>query len=128
VFGETDENGHFTLYQENLGNPGTIFEPWGGSNPWAVGTYAVYDADYIKLREISLTYNLPSSWLKAVKMDNAYIAVYSRNIMLWTKSGFGVDPERAFQPTGNGNLLQGVERYNVSPWMVPVGFKLGVTF
>ncbi|MEO7693059.1 MAG: SusC/RagA family TonB-linked outer membrane protein [Chryseolinea sp.] len=127
VFGETDENGKFTLYQENLGNPGTIFEPWGGSNPWAVGTYAVYDADYIKLREISLTYNIPSNWLKAVKMDNAYISVYSRNIMLWTKSGFGIDPERAFQPSGNG-LFQGVERYNVSPWMVPVGFKLGVTF
>jgi TonB-linked SusC/RagA family outer membrane protein len=127
VFGETDGDGHFILYQENLGNPGTIFEPWGSSNPWAVGTYAVYDADYIKLREISLTYNLPSSWLKMVKMDNAYISVYSRNIMVWTKSGFGVDPERAFQPSGNG-LFQGVERYNVSPWIIPVGFKLGVTF
>jgi hypothetical protein len=87
----------------------------------------VYDADYIKLREISLSYNLPTSWLKMLKMDNAYISVYSRNIMLWTPNGFGVDPERAFQPSGNG-LLQGVERYNVSPWMVPVGFKLGVTF
>ncbi|MEJ1242085.1 SusC/RagA family TonB-linked outer membrane protein [Chryseolinea sp. T2] len=127
VFGETDEDGHFTLYQENLGNPGTIFEPWGSSNPWAVGTYAVYDADYIKLREISLSYNIPTALTKKLKMENAYIGVYSRNIMLWTASGFGVDPERAFQPSGNG-LYQGVERYNVSPWMVPVGFKLGVTF
>lgn len=127
VFGEMGSDGRFTLYQENLGNPGTIFEPWGASNPWSVGTYAVYDADYLKLREISLSYNIPTSWVKKLKMDNAYFSVYSRNIMVWTKSGFGIDPERAFQPSGNG-LFQGVERYNVSPWMVPVGFKLGITF
>jgi TonB-linked SusC/RagA family outer membrane protein len=127
VFGEMGTDGKFTLYQENLGNPGTIFEPWGASNVWSVGSYAVFDADYLKLREISLSYDLPKAWVKRAKMDNAYISVYSRNIMLWTKSGFGVDPERAFQPSGGG-LLQGVERYNVSPWIVPVGFKVGFTF
>lgn len=127
VFGEMGSDGRFTLYQENLGNPGTIFEPWGASNVWSVGSYAVFDADYLKLREISLSYDLPRAWVKKAKMDNAYIGLYSRNIMLWTKSGFGVDPERAFQPSGSG-LFQGVERYNVSPWIVPVGFKVGFTF
>lgn len=127
VFGEMGSDGRFILYQENLGNPGTIFEPWGASNLWSVGSYAVFDADYLKLREISLSYDLPKAWVKKVKMDNAYIGLYSRNIMLWTKSGFGVDPERAFQPSGSG-LFQGVERYNVSPWIVPVGFKVGFTF
>ena len=127
VFGEMGSDGRFTLYQENLGNPGTIFEPWGGSNLWSVGSYAVFDADYLKLREISLSYDLPKAWVKKAKLDNAYVSIYSRNIMLWTKSGFGVDPERAFQPSGSG-LFQGVERYNVSPWIVPVGFKVGFTF
>lgn len=127
VFGEMSADGHFTLYQENLGNPGTIFQPWGASNLWSVGSYAVFDADYLKLREVSLSYNLPREWAKKVKLDNAYIAVYSRNIMLWTKKGFGVDPERAYQPSGGG-LFQGVERYNVTPWIVPIGFKVGFTF
>jgi TonB-linked SusC/RagA family outer membrane protein len=127
VFGEMGSDGKFTLYQENLGNPGTIFEPWGASNLWSVGSYAVFDADYLKLREISLSYELPKAWVKKAKLDNAYVSIYSRNIMLWTKSGFGVDPERAFQPSGSG-MFQGVERYNVSPWIVPVGFKVGFTF
>jgi TonB-linked SusC/RagA family outer membrane protein len=127
VFGEMGSDGRFILYQENLGNPGTIFEPWGASNLWSVGSYAVFDADYLKLREISLSYDLPRAWVKKAKLENAYIGIYSRNIMLWTKKGFGVDPERAFQPSGAG-LFQGVERYNVSPWIVPVGFKVGFTF
>jgi TonB-linked SusC/RagA family outer membrane protein len=127
VFGEMGSDGRFILYQENLGNPGTIFEPWGASNLWSVGSYAVFDADYLKLREILLSYDLPRAWVKKAKLENAYIGIYSRNIMLWTKKGFGVDPERAFQPSGAG-LFQGVERYNVSPWIVPVGFKVGFTF
>ena len=54
--------------------------------------------------------------------------------MLWTKdSAFGVDPERAFQAeTSSGNrgtqFKQGIERYNVEPWLVPIGIKIGVTF
>jgi TonB-linked SusC/RagA family outer membrane protein len=127
VFGEMGPDGRFILFQENLGNPGTVFEPWGASNLWSVGSYAVFDADYLKLREISLSYDLPKTWVKKAKMDNAYIGIYSRNIMVWTKKGFGVDPERAFQPSGSG-MFQGVERYNVSPWIVPVGFKVGFTF
>ncbi len=40
----------------------------------------------------------------------------------------GVDPERAFQAEGNGGFSQGVERYNVNPWVIPIGFKVGFTF
>jgi hypothetical protein len=88
----------------------------------------MFDADYIKLREVSLSYRLPGSIAQKLKMDNVDVSVYSRNIMLWAKdSDLGVDPERAFQPEG-GKLLQGVERYNVTPWMIPIGFKLGFTF
>ena len=39
----------------------------------------------------------------------------------------GIDPERAFQAEGN-TFLQGVERYNANPWVIPVGFRLGFTF
>jgi hypothetical protein len=49
--------------------------------------------------------------------------------MLWTKdSKLGVDPERAYQAESDGKFKQGVERYNVEPWVVPVGFKVGFTF
>ena len=126
--GHYDDEGNFVLESENLGNVGTVFLPYSVSFPWDVGTSNMFDADYVKLREVSLTYSLPSSITNKVKMQNVNFSVYSRNIMLWAKdSDLGVDPERAFQPE-NGQLLQGVERYNVTPWMIPIGFKLGFSF
>jgi hypothetical protein len=29
---------------------------------------------------------------------------------------------------GGSQFKQGIERYNVTPWVIPIGFKLGVTF
>ena len=89
----------------------------------------MFDADYIKLREVALNYRLPNDLLSRIGVKDVNVSVYSRNIMLWTKdSNLGVDPERAFQAEGNGRFSQGVERYNVLPWVIPIGFKLGFTF
>ena len=134
VVGHHDENGNFILDHENLGNVGTTFLPFSVGNPWEFGTPHMFDADYIKLREVSLSYDLPSKILDRTGLDNVSLSLYSRNIMLWTKdSAFGVDPERAFQAeTSSGNrgtqFKQGIERYNVDPWVIPVGFKIGITF
>jgi len=129
VMGYYDDNGKFILEQENLGNEGTIFLPYVVSNPWDVGETKLFDADYIKLREISLNYRLPNSIAESIGMADVNFAIYSRNIMLWTKdSDLGVDPERAYQAEGNGRFKQGVERYNAEPWVVPIGFKIGFTF
>ena len=129
VMGHYDTDGNFILEHENLGNDGTVFLPYVVSYPWDIGRANLFDADYIKLREISLNYRLPNSIAKRLKMADVNVSIYSRNIMLWTKnSGFGVDPERAYQAEGNGGFSQGVERFNVNPWVVPVGFKIGFTF
>jgi len=129
VMGHHDEDGNFILDHENLGNEGTVFLPYVVSYPWDIGRANMFDADYIKLREVSLSYSLSNDFTKRIKVENVNFSIYSRNIMLWTKnSGFGVDPERAFQAEGNGRFSQGVERYNVNPWVIPVGFKLGFTF
>lgn len=128
VMGHYEEDGTFVLEQENLGNAGTIFLPYVVSYPWDIGQANMFDADYIKLREVSLSYRVPSSFVRKLNMENISLSVYSRNIMLWTKdSDLGIDPERAYQPEG-GRFLQGVERYNAYPWVIPVGFKLGFTF
>jgi hypothetical protein len=134
VVGSYDANGNFILERENLGDVGTDFWPFSASHPWSFGTQHMFDADYIKLREISLSYDLPSKILDKTGLDNVSISVYSRNIMLWTKdSAFGVDPERAFQAEPGKDkrgtqFKQGIERYNVDPWVIPVGFKIGITF
>jgi TonB-linked SusC/RagA family outer membrane protein len=129
VMGHYDDDGKFILEQENLGNKGTTFLPYVVSYPWDLGEEKMFDADYIKLREISLSYRLPKKMVEQIGMDNINVSVYSRNIILWTKdSALGVDPERAFQAEGNGKFSQGVERYNAEPWAVPIGFKVGFTF
>ena len=46
------------------------------------------DASFAKLREVSLTYTLPSSWLKA----RTSVTMSGRNLMTWTKYR-GLDPE-----------------------------------
>jgi len=128
VLGYHDENGNFILENENLGGEGTTFIPYVLSYPWDIGTTNMFDADYVKLREISLSYMLPNRISQKMGLENVNFSVYSRNIMLWTKdSNLRVDPERAYQAEG-GRFLQGVERYNVEPWVVPIGFKVGFTF
>jgi hypothetical protein len=146
VVGEHDADGNFILDHENLGNietfdengesnnDGTTFLPYVVSFPWDFGTPAMFDADYVKLREISLNYQLPNRIANKIGMQSANVSIYSRNIMLWTKdSDFGIDPERAFQAeSGSGSrgtqFKQGIERYNVNPWVIPIGFKVGLTF
>jgi hypothetical protein len=132
VVGDYDEDGNFVAEYENLGGPGTQFIRYQDYYGWSYTKTATFDADFVKLREISLTYDLPVrniSWVQ-----NASLSVYSRNIMLWTAAGINIDPETAFQPESSNQggtstmFKQGIERYNVSPWVFPIGFKLNVSF
>jgi TonB-linked SusC/RagA family outer membrane protein len=129
VYGTYDENGKFILEKESLGNPGTEIRPYVASYPWDLGEANIFDADYIKLREIALNYNLPDKYTSKIGVQDVNFSIYSRNIMIWTKnSGIGIDPERAYQSEGGGKFKQGVERYNAEPWVIPVGFKIGFSF
>jgi TonB-linked SusC/RagA family outer membrane protein len=123
-----------TTYVENLGEAGTIITPYVVSYPWAFAKPSMFDADFIKLREVSLSYRIPRNILSKMKIEDAMISVYSRNIMLWTKAKVGIDPERAFQAesstggTRGTQFKQGIERYNLDPWVMPIGIKLDITF
>ena len=132
VRADYDAEGNITGYQENLGGAGTKYIPYGDNYPWSFSRAATFDASFVKLREISLGYDLPSKFVKKVGMQSANISVYSRNIILWTKAKIGIDPEQAFQQESGAQagtqFKQGIERYNVTPWVIPVGFKLGLTF
>jgi len=66
----------------------------------------VYDASYVKLREVTLGYNIPHRLIKKIKIKNAKISVVGRN--LWTiyrNTPQGIDPESG-TTSGNG---QGIE-------------------
>jgi TonB-linked SusC/RagA family outer membrane protein len=132
VIAQYNEAGQIIGYTENLGGPGTKIIPYGDNYPWDFTRAALFDASYIKLREVSLGYELPGNFVKKLGMQSANFSVYSRNVMLWTAAKIGIDPEMAFQPQAGvqagTQFKQGIERYNVTPWVIPVGFKLGLTF
>lgn len=128
-----DANGNPTGYIENLGNDGTLTLPYAGSTAWSFTRAFLFPASYLKLREVSLSYELPQRLIRQAKLQRASFTVYSRNIILWTAARIGIDPENAYQPStsvqGSGmQFKQGIERYNVTPWAIPVGAKLNVTF
>ncbi|AEI49138.1 SusC/RagA family TonB-linked outer membrane protein [Runella slithyformis] len=127
-----DANGNPTGYKENLGGTGTAILPFAGSTAWSFTRAFLYDASFLKLREITVGYDIPQKFLKKVGVQSANFSVYSRNIILWTAAKINIDPENAFQPEagvqGGSQFKQGIERYNVNPWVIPVGFKLGLTF
>jgi hypothetical protein len=133
VIAQYDGDGNIIGYTENLGGEGTQYIPYADNYPWDFMGAAMFDASFIKLREISLAYQLPAPLVKSIGIRNASLSVYARNIMLWTAAKIGVDPELAFQPESgvqnNGiQFKQGIERYNVNPWTISTGFKLSLTF
>ncbi|MEZ4993116.1 MAG: SusC/RagA family TonB-linked outer membrane protein [Saprospiraceae bacterium] len=122
-------------YVENLGENNLIpYLPYVVSYPWEFTKPSTFDADFVKLREISLSYRVPPGSLRQLgKFQDITLSLYSRNIVLWTKAKIGIDPERAFQAessTGHRGIQfkQGIERYNIEPWVLPIGFKLNFTF
>ncbi len=123
------DNGDGT-YTERLTEEATAsmpLMPYVVTYPWDLMAPSTFDADFIKLREISLSYQIPRTFSSRFGVQDVSVSVYSRNIVLWTKAKIGIDPERAFQAE-SGGFKQGIERYNVEPWVVPIGFKLNLTF
>ncbi|HEX5025184.1 MAG TPA: SusC/RagA family TonB-linked outer membrane protein [Agriterribacter sp.] len=115
-----DADGNF---HEWLGGDGTEVQYITNVYPWGFNQQVTFDASFIKLREISLSYKVPN-FLNVVR--DATFSVYMRNLMLWNAADIGIDPERAYWIDGSksGGFRQGIERQNVMPWTIPFGFKL----
>lgn len=118
-----DATGNLTGYKEHLGGDGTNLYPASDQFSWNYNQQVTFDADYLKLRELSIGYDLKG--LK--RISNLRVSLFTRNIILWTKSKIGIDPERAFQARSDGTFRQGIELQNVSPSTIPFGFKLELT-
>ncbi len=69
----------------------------------------VYDGSFIKLREIVLTYNLPSKALDFVKIQSASVSFVGRNLAILYKNTDLFDPESSYT---SGNA-QGLEAFGV---------------
>lgn len=83
----------------------------------------VYDASFVKLREVVFSYTLPEIWISKIGMRKASVSLYGRNLWLIYKNVPNIDPE-SYSTNGNG---QGYELYSY-PNKRSVGFSLNVNF
>ncbi len=62
-------------------------------------------ADFIKFRELSLTYTLPASWGQFFRGSRWSFTLSGRNLAVWTKYEGRGDPEVQFSPGYNFPML-----------------------
>ncbi len=65
----------------------------GGSNK-RVQTQYLLDASYVRLKNISLSYNIPAKLVQKIGLANAKVFSSIENPITWTKLPNGYDPER----------------------------------
>jgi hypothetical protein len=85
---------------------------------------SVFDASYVKLRQLSLGYKLPSKILKNTGLSEINLSVVGRNLAFLYKKVPHIDPESAFS-SSNGN--QGMVIGQL-PSARSIGFNVNVKF
>lgn len=119
----TDGSGN-PIYTPNT----TAVDP---SNYWSqyysdgngVATPFIYDASYIKMREITISYRLPKKTISKLGLQELTVALVSRNPFIIHKNVPNVDPDSNYN-NGNG---QGLE-YGSLPSRKSWGFNLNFRF
>ena len=73
-------------------NPTSDIPAVRGQGPSVLSSRVIEDGSYLRLKMISLGYNLPESFLKRCSLSSAKIFVSGENLWTWT-SYSGYDPE-----------------------------------
>ncbi|MCX6309267.1 MAG: SusC/RagA family TonB-linked outer membrane protein [Bacteroidia bacterium] len=108
VLGYGDYNPYLSSYFQNYstrkysttivnglpnGNVHPMLTAGAGTNDYQTGSdYWIADASFLKLKNLSLSYSLPNSWVKALKMSDLKISVYGTDLFTLSKIK-DLDPE-----------------------------------
>lgn len=96
---------------------------YGYNNPRRYHEAAIFDASYIKLREVSLGYKLPAALVKKLGFQSAKISAVGRNVLMIFKNHPHQDPEI----DANGGNRQGFG-YGELPSTRSIGANLSFSF
>jgi TonB-linked SusC/RagA family outer membrane protein len=83
----------------------------------------IQDASFVRLRELSVTYTLPSMWARALRAATASVTVAGQNLGLWTKYE-GFDPE----VVSNAVALYNRDDFFTQPPVRRYVFRVNLTF
>jgi hypothetical protein len=81
---------------------------------------AVFDGSYVKLREASITYQLPSKWFDNIFFQSARLSVIGRNLAILHSNNRHMDPEISSADLGYN--------YGQLPSTRSVGFNVNLKF
>lgn len=98
---------------------------WTSLNDNSVAEPYVYDASYIKLREVGFSYTFPSRFLESTFIKGLTIGVEGRNLALLYSKVPHIDPEASLFGSGADGF--GIERASI-PSTRSMGFNLKLTF
>jgi TonB-linked SusC/RagA family outer membrane protein len=114
------------VYSEVGGGNGVITDFYNSAKNATIAREFIVDKTFIRLRDISLTYNIPSKAIRNTGLSAVSISVYGKNLMLWTPNGNAyVDPE--ISTFGTGIQSEFGESY-ATPSQRSIGTNLKITF
>lgn len=87
-------------------------------------TENISSTDFLRLKNVMLSYRLPSDFISKAKLNNARVYVSGQNLALLTKYT-GMDPE--VTTNGNNPITQGIDK-NQAPNARVITFGLSVDF
>ena len=82
----------------------------------------IYSSSFVKLREVRLSYDLPTKWMGAIRFVGATVTLVGRNLWIIHKNVPNVDPETAFN-TGNGQGLEALSLPGTRSYGINVTLK-----
>ena len=94
-------------------------------NAGTFGATYINDASFAKLREVSIAYDVPSSFIQRLGFSRASITVAGRNLATWTKWD-GIEPEAMFLSGARAGYAQ-VEQ-NALPQLRQFATTINVSF
>lgn len=95
---------------------------WGSTYYNTVDAQNVFDASYIKLRDITIGYDLPKSII-GNKIQGIRISAFARNLFAWNLANKGIDPENTSYGSGNIQGLEGGSLPSTRTYGINVNFK-----
>jgi TonB-dependent starch-binding outer membrane protein SusC len=75
-----------------------------------ISTYFVEDGSYMRIKNIQLTYSIPTAWVQKIKISSAQIYVQGQNLFTFTKYK-GLDPDINLRnsSTDNQDIHMGID-------------------
>jgi len=101
--------------------PDRIEDYW--RRTYQIAEEAIYDSDYLRLRQVSLGYGIPSDLLEDTFISSARVSLTGRNLFLISNSVENVDPESGY----NVSNSQGLEWFGL-PVPRSIGLNVNLKF